>query len=181
MRPLFKNDILRVSKDFNYIKCWGVYFLIDNNDVVYVGYSEQPLHRLFTHKNRFKIDRYHVIYFKTQNEALHMEKEYIRTFKPIYNLKDNIDSPIRLEKQQTSEKEGKDNTEGLKMAMTAIKINWVVNILNNTYIKKKDKYYFRVDNDIYELNTVFPYFYLCGKKYKVPTKLFGSTSELIAE
>ena len=147
MRPLFKNDIIRVAKDFNAIRCWGVYFLIYNDAVIYVGYSAQPLSRLFSHKNRFEIHKYHVLYFKTREEAIQMEKEYIRTFKPIYNIADNDESPTIIERRERnkidSEKkvrllaEKLKNIENEKLAKILAKDTYQANRLADKEAKEK--------------------------------------------
>jgi hypothetical protein len=89
MRPLYKNDIIRISKPITEIKQYSVYFLIHENDIIYVGYSIKPYNRISAHLADKKFDRYHILNFETQEDALATEQLYIKNFKPIYNINHN--------------------------------------------------------------------------------------------
>jgi hypothetical protein len=85
MRQLYKNDILRLAKDIKDVKSFSVYFLIYKDEVVYVGCSEIPYNRISTHIRNFNVDRYHILYFATKDEAFKTERYYIESFNPIQN------------------------------------------------------------------------------------------------
>jgi hypothetical protein len=104
MRPLYKNDIVRLAKDIKDIKDWSVYFLLYNNEVIYVGFSQTPYSRISTHVMNFNIDKYHILNFATREEAFKAERYYIETFKPIHNTAFNKDSVSREERIEMNTK-----------------------------------------------------------------------------
>jgi hypothetical protein len=167
MRHLYKNDIIRISKDINTIKCFGVYFLIHRNDIIYVGYSCSPLKRLLQHK--FNFDKYHILYFDNQSEAQKMEIEYIKTLKPIYNIAHNDEAPKILQREQ----------DKILKEIDTEKTTFSFNIPNNSYSKKNGLYYFKIDGVIYKIKTTNKYFYFQDRKYLHPEKIFGSILDLM--
>lgn len=63
----------------------GVYFLIRDGAIVYVGQSNNVYSRVRSHKKDKTFDRIAVIECK-EKELLHLEKLYIKKFKPILNV-----------------------------------------------------------------------------------------------
>lgn len=64
----------------------GVYFLIKNGLVVYVGQSSNVEKRIITHRNSEKqFDSYRVISCD-ESLLLYYERRWIKRFKPKYNL-----------------------------------------------------------------------------------------------
>lgn len=64
----------------------GVYFLLQNGKVVYVGQSTNVEKRLISHKwTEKQFDSYRVIPC-AKDLLLYYEKRWIKRFKPIYNL-----------------------------------------------------------------------------------------------
>ena len=176
MRLLFKNDIVRLAKDIKDVKMWSVYFLLHKEQIVYVGYSETPYVRICTHIKKFNVDQYHILNFATKDEAIEMEKTYIRSFKPLHNISEN-DQAI-LERKQL--KENNISVEIRTAAIDACITNLKINITNNSYIKKANTYYIRLNGDnIFELKIKVPFFYLKGRKYKYPDKLIGNINDLL--
>lgn len=64
----------------------GIYFLIQNNNIVYVGQSSELIHRISNHEKDRKIIFDGYSYIKCPKEILDdLEAYYIYTFKPKYN------------------------------------------------------------------------------------------------
>jgi|TARA_A100001011_G_C13930921_1_gene683136 predicted GIY-YIG superfamily endonuclease len=65
-----------------------VYVLINNNRIVYIGYTNNIFGRLDAHlKSEKKFNYYSIINkFETKEKALEKEKYYIKLFRPIYNI-----------------------------------------------------------------------------------------------
>lgn len=64
-----------------------IYFLINNDDVVYVGQTKNGLYRPFSHRNK-DFNRVEIIECK-ENELDLLEDYYILKYQPIYNIKIN--------------------------------------------------------------------------------------------
>jgi predicted GIY-YIG superfamily endonuclease len=175
MRPLFKNDILRLSKNITEIKCWSVYFLIHNDEIIYVGCSEMPFSRMSVHIRNFNFEKYHVLNFKDKQDAIDTEKYYIKSFKPIYNYVHNEDHISRHEKIIKNKEflEKKKNNDTLYITEDK------VNILNNSYIRKNGKYYFKIKNIILIAKYEAKIYVYDAVNYAQPTNLFGNIDELI--
>lgn len=65
-----------------------VYFLLDGDEVVYVGQTRNGLSRIYAHKKNKKFDGACVIYCDSLNLD-YMEDFYITKYKPKYNKIDN--------------------------------------------------------------------------------------------
>ena len=241
MRHLFKNDILRLSKDIKDIKMWSVYFLINNNEIVYVGFSETPFSRLNQHLPKIEVDRYHIVYFSTMEEALKMEKHYIKAFKPFNNVvhndecnkeevklkrlqnKSNYNERQKIKKQELQNKRDaalrdysvkereliyiknkeKEDIE-IENKLKDIRDMWSerdknnqkkiakeieskelsvnsknINIPNNTYVKKGDVFYLKIENNVVSSQMNDGFIIYERKRYNKPSKVFGSIKELI--
>lgn len=76
-----------------------IYFLIDNEQIVYVGQSLQGIYRVFEHMkfNKKKFDSYFIL--NCEEKDLHdLENLYIEEFKPKYNKVVNWNVCISLGK-----------------------------------------------------------------------------------
>ncbi len=71
----------------------AVYFLIHNDRIIYVGNSWRFKARLRVHKSnkRMFFDSYYFIKISDHGQRVKIEKEYIKTFKPLFNFTDNLD------------------------------------------------------------------------------------------
>lgn len=81
---LLDYDEIIKEADGNKILC-GIYFLINQNDVVYIGQSVNIHSRIAQHKNNKKFDKFSYIECG-KPELSHLEVKYIKKFKPKYNL-----------------------------------------------------------------------------------------------
>lgn len=83
----FKNDIINRSISLeNYTKsAKGVYFLLQDDEIVYVGSSTNVNSRLATHIGEKRKQFNKIFFFKTAN-YIQLEKEYIKKFNPKYNI-----------------------------------------------------------------------------------------------
>lgn len=66
----------------------GVYFLVCDGEIAYVGMSGNPAGRIGRHAQRGLIpfDSYHVIECRSVEDARGLERAYIRTLRPPYNV-----------------------------------------------------------------------------------------------
>lgn len=95
-RLLFKDEIIKQS--VNYKSSCGIYFLIENNDVVYVGQSIDVHSRIHQHSISNKaFDSFSWIETRKNNLDV-LESLYIHTLQPKYNFSDkgNLVVPINL-------------------------------------------------------------------------------------
>jgi hypothetical protein len=83
-----EEDIIKNSKEYKYSKnICGIYFLIKDGKIVYVGQSVNILERIKTHYYSLKeFNRFYYIECKKE-ELNKLEGEYIFKFFPIYNKK----------------------------------------------------------------------------------------------
>nr|DAY29420.1 MAG TPA: GIY-YIG nuclease superfamily protein [Caudoviricetes sp.] len=90
---LTKKEILQNKIDFEKYDFAGIYFLIHNNNIVYVGSSTSIGIRLNSHKknNRMKFDSWFYIKYSCEVEMRYMEAKYIYQLRPRYNIKYNPD------------------------------------------------------------------------------------------
>jgi hypothetical protein len=66
--------------------CSGIYFLLKNSKVVYVGQSLSIASRVINHQHEKQKDFDQIFYLKASpNDLLKLEHFYINYFKPIYN------------------------------------------------------------------------------------------------
>ena len=80
----FSRDSAWNDKD----KVVGVYFLILNNEIVYVGMSEDCYRRVKSHtlkSSNKKFDYANIIGLTSKEEALYVESFLIKTLTPFYN------------------------------------------------------------------------------------------------
>lgn len=78
-----KNEVITIPK----YESTFVYFLIKENEVVYVGQTKQGLIRPLSHKDK-DFDEIKIIYCKSENLDM-CEDKYIQKYKPIYNKQNN--------------------------------------------------------------------------------------------
>lgn len=67
----------------------GVYFLINENRVVYVGETACIMSRLFQHKQDKEFDGFRFIRLEDATERLRLEKAYIQKYAPKHNITHN--------------------------------------------------------------------------------------------
>lgn len=96
----------------------SVYFIFDKNNIVYIGQSKNLNKRISTHNIFTKINKYDVCikYFEcnSKKHRLKIEAEYIKKYKPIYNInhlfdKKNIWTRINNETMNNIEISAKKN------------------------------------------------------------------------
>lgn len=102
MREYFKSDIVRLSKPLESVKQCCVYFLINDSDIVYVGFSTDLNYRLRSHKKDKIFNRVYDIKVEDIKSGLILEKYYIQKFKPAYNLAYNDENMLK-QKQKRKE------------------------------------------------------------------------------
>jgi excinuclease UvrABC nuclease subunit len=99
-----------ISKKTNYEFISGVYFLLDKNEVVYVGQSECVQHRIATHKKEKKkvFDTYTYFEIEGLNNRLIAEGLHIYQLRPKYNSIDRVDNWVKksVEVILTNKKDG---------------------------------------------------------------------------
>ena len=82
--------LLNKTKIISRAKTWspicGIYILIKEDKIVYVGKSENVLGRLASHwtTKAFDFDKYHIVECKRTSLAM-LEAAYIETLNPTYN------------------------------------------------------------------------------------------------
>lgn len=72
-----------------------IYFLLENNDVVYVGQTTQGISRPFNHYKDKDFDEIRLIYCN-KNELNALENKYILKYKPKYNKIINLTNSISI-------------------------------------------------------------------------------------
>lgn len=83
-----------------------IYFLIHENQIVYVGSSANGLSRIYQHIKDKKFDAYSYIVIPSERRA-ELENEYIFKFNPKYNNLPNYDDMVSLKVLQKQLKEKK--------------------------------------------------------------------------
>lgn len=74
-----------------------IYFLLDKNEVVYVGKTTQGISRPFNHKSSKKFDQIKIIYFES-DKLDEMEDFFIKKYKPKYNKISNYNQNYSLKR-----------------------------------------------------------------------------------
>lgn len=86
MRPYYKSDIVKSARPIEKYKPFVVYFLLKDDDIIYVGqsnsYNEQ---QMMTHSEDKDFNRFFTILCKSEEESLTLEKHYIKTLNPVLN------------------------------------------------------------------------------------------------
>ena len=85
------DEILKTKKPFVDESTCGIYFLIKNNKVVYVGKSENIGLRVRVHKYSKDFDSFTIINCDS-SELKNLERDYIFKFLPKYNKTVNVSS-----------------------------------------------------------------------------------------
>lgn len=62
-----------------------IYFLIKNEEVVYVGQTSKGLCRIYQHLDNKDFDKIYLLWVKDKNELNKLELFYILKYKPFYN------------------------------------------------------------------------------------------------
>jgi len=101
MGESFDLDLKDILKNkINFIKTSGVYFLILNNEIIYIGMSNHLFRRINQHLNDGKIfDSFYYMKSKLDN-CKALESFYIKKFKPKFNVEHTEDKERR--KKQNS-------------------------------------------------------------------------------
>lgn len=87
-RLLTKEELLENSFDANHSKLCGIYFLIKNNEIIYIGQSVNILQRLFEHRVKKPHERFSYIECEVDKLNL-LESLYIHKFNPVGNGKNS--------------------------------------------------------------------------------------------
>lgn len=195
MREYYKNDILKLAKPYITESEYYVYFLIFDNEIVYVGYSANVDSRIAAHKRDKHFNKTFKIKQESDKEALTLEEHYIKKFNPLYNRskaehstlyndrvicfceENNLECdlktfnpPILLQDRVPTLKVGNNLTE-----LTNSKYN----IPNNSFIRKEinNKYHYIIKYDnkyfIADFSQVETYL-IGGKEYMFDGKVFGN-------
>lgn len=190
MKELFKSDILRNSKEFDLKGCY-VYFLIDSDEIVYIGYTSNYMARLVSHATTKKFDRYLLVKSKDENHGLILEKFYINKFQPKYNVKDVEDvfvpkiarlskSVIKKIKDAEIVEAIKEENPGIILAeKTDIKFQVPPNTYSTKVIDNKRYYFFNLKSKLYKADFVIGARYLIEKNIYAFDKTFGDLESSI--
>lgn len=86
MKLLKSEDIIKNSSFFKNNPSAGVYFLLKDNEIVYVGTSDKDCTlRISIHKKDKDFDKYYILECKDKKKREFLESEYIFKFSPKYN------------------------------------------------------------------------------------------------
>jgi hypothetical protein len=197
MRKIYKSDILLNKKDLSLLSFPCVYFLIQDNQIVYIGYSNTFYLRISQHLVSEKVfDSYYFIKYDSKEEALLKEKEFIKEFNPFFNgqysdkSNDNFNGVIKAKTKEPKManifKKAKvfidgellttegNTIEKAENTLFVTKINF--KIPNNSYIKKNDnRYYFNIKNVIYTSNKET---FILNSVVYTPIGIFGSIYDI---
>ena len=171
MRKLYKNDIISRKKPYDIFKNPTVYFLIDNDVIVYVGFSNCINRRLSSHVNDKIFDSYFSIKFDTEKLALDNEKYYIEKFKPKYNNQHNSDfinkkiNPIVLPNLP-------------KTTYICQPTNLTKKIVNNSFTIVSGDYLFKVNELFYIGKKGFDIYSIDNYLYEKPIGFIGTLLKL---
>ena len=72
----------------------GVYHLIKDNEVIYIGQSSNIKKRLYGHKSK-QYDSVEIFHCDTEEERRALEKEHIEKYRPDFNITLNPDKKIQ--------------------------------------------------------------------------------------
>ncbi len=83
-----KEHILNNKRHLIGPRIGGVYFLIFNEKIVYIGASSNMFYRIQDHRKnvKFKFNYYSTIEVDNHMNRLNLEKYYINKFRPKFNL-----------------------------------------------------------------------------------------------
>lgn len=145
-KDLTAHQIKKFSKPLTDIT--GVYFLIDNDEIVYVGQSLNVYSRISAHKKDKDFDKVFVI--KCQKEELtEIERYYILLLRPKHNKTHNPDkwaestkmyAPVMLEVERI---QGKVLKPEIENAIIATPTDDIINFAFTGFIKKGNWIYLK--------------------------------------
>jgi len=136
MRKLFANDIIKRAKPIT-LPCPSLYFLINEDTIVYVGISIKPHSRIEQHTDKV-FDKIFIYKCKSIEMSKTLETHYITTLKPKYNKAENEDWKLSIKPPKIK------RTDYILLQETEYKN---IKLFDNQYIKKGNGYIFRL-NDI---------------------------------
>jgi len=76
----------------------GVYFLIENKTIVYIGQSVNIISRIASHLENKKFDYYSFIEIKNEHQRMKREREYIYLYRPKYNKEIFVNPPEKSQR-----------------------------------------------------------------------------------
>lgn len=123
-----------------------IYFLVKDNEVVYVGQTRYGMNRPYQHRYDKEFDDIYIIKCD-EDELDELEDKYIRKYTPIYNKSLNNKASYSLSKVRNLIKEIYPNFNLTKLKHIIKKLNINTYIFDNTiFIQSKDydnilKYY----------------------------------------
>lgn len=143
-RRYFKNDIVRRAIMLNKEGAFTVYFLIDGNEIVYIGQSVVFGSRLQQHilDSSKRFDRYFTIKCKDKSEMDELERYYISAFKPVFNTNGVGVNEIEKRKIKKVNPEAEPEPTGELPVPEQVEKS---SVHPGTYVKRGEYYYFNLD------------------------------------
>lgn len=142
-----------------------IYFLIDNEEVVYVGQTTNGLARIEVHRRDKQFDKVYTILCEPENLD-HIENSYIMKYQPKYNKTPNMTESVSIKKVVTD-----INRRFGRYSTNTPKILKMLNVMNVTVFKAKQCMYISY-NDWVQLQTTIELVNSGKTKYGELDKLF---------
>ena len=118
-----KKEIIESAIPYDPKAITGVYFLINrHNEIIYVGFSEDVMLRLKTHRYNYltPYDRYFIIEVDNVVDGRNLEQAYIKRARPRLNVVYNNDLPVV---PRTLYKSRRDDLGWLKEELDALEVS----------------------------------------------------------
>lgn len=64
-----------------------VYFLVSNDEIIYVGRTRSLYERIVCHKQSYEFDKFQLIEYNTYEESLIEERDWIKYHQPRFNIR----------------------------------------------------------------------------------------------
>lgn len=84
---------------FPWKKCWCVYVLWKDEEIIYIGKSIYPAERLQSHRRKINFTHASILNFETKNLMAEVEILLIKKHKPILNKQYNSNNSRKIKKQ----------------------------------------------------------------------------------
>lgn len=137
-----------------------VYFLLQDNKIVYVGQSKNSITRITTHKQRIPFNKVFIM-FVHESMLTEVERLYIKKFCPQYNISQKPKEPESI-------------------AFDALPAEYPVNVAPGSFIKRGNRIFFKYGKIVFSVfdngqtELTFEYNNIPKKATLMSTGIFGS-------
>jgi len=174
MRQYYKSDIIKLAKPIENLNCFVVYFLLKEEEIVYVGQSKCLSVRLRNHAKDKDFNKYFSIPCNDEKDALQLEEHYIKTLNPVFNRVHNSLYAKRMPFVKVPAENITEPKKGILLVKSSLVVKVPIDSYERKYINKRFIWVFNIEGCLYQADFVDGESYLLNDRVFKPKQIKGS-------